>query len=262
MEIPFYQVDAFARRLFTGNPAAVCPLEMWLDDATLQNIAMENNLAETAFFVREGEGFHLRWFTPEVEMDLCGHATVASAFVLMNLLEPDLREVTFQSRSGPLGVARDGDLYALDFPSRPPQRIQAPADLIEALGAEPDEVWQSRDVMAVLADEQHVRALAPDMTKLAALDAHAVIVTARGRDVDFVSRFFAPKVGVPEDPVTGSAHCNLIPYWAGVLGKTTLVAHQVSRRGGELFCELRGDRVRMAGEARLFASGKIHLGEA
>src|SRR5688500_5613039 len=149
MDIPFYQVDAFARRLFTGNPAAVCPLEQWLDDATLQNIAMENNLAETAFFVREADGYRLRWFTPEVEMDLCGHATVASAFVLMNLLEPDLREVTFQSRSGPLGVTRDGDLYALDFPSRPPQRIQPPADLIEALRTEPDEVWQSRDVMAV-----------------------------------------------------------------------------------------------------------------
>jgi len=260
MEIPFYQVDAFARRLFTGNPAAVCPLEEWLDDATLQNIAMENNLAETAYFVRENGGYRLRWFTPEVEMDLCGHATVAAAYVLMNLLEPDLREVIFESRSGPLGVTREGEVYALDFPARPPERVQPQADLIEALGTEPDEVWQSRDLMAVFANEERVRALTPDMTKLAALDAHAVIVTARGRDADFVSRFFAPAVGVPEDPVTGSAHCTLIPYWAGVLGKTTLVAHQVSRRGGELFCELRGDRVRIAGEARLFASGRIHLG--
>lgn len=260
MDIPFYQVDAFAGRLFAGNAAAVCPLDSWLDDATLQNIAMENNLAETAYFVREPAGYRLRWFTPEVEMDLCGHATVAAAYVLMNRIEPDLREVTFQSRSGPLGVTRDGSLYALDFPSRPPQRIQQRQDLIEALGTEPDELWQSRDLMAIFRDEQHVKAIAPDMTKLAALDAHAVIVTARGSgDVDFVSRFFAPAVGIPEDPVTGSAHCTLIPYWAGVLGKNSLLAHQVSKRGGELFCELRGDRVRMAGEACLFASGVIHL---
>ena len=259
MDIPFYQVDAFARRLFTGNPAAVCPLNQWLDDATLQNIAMENNLAETAFFVREAEGYRLRWFTPVVEMDLCGHATVASAWVLMNKVEHGLNEVMFQSRSGPLGVRREGSLYALDFPSRPPERIEKRHDLIEALGAEPDELWQSRDLMAVFSDEQHVRALAPDMTKIAALDSHAVIVTACGREADFVSRFFAPALGVPEDPVTGSAHCNLIPYWASVLGKTTLVAHQLSKRGGELFCELRGDRVKIAGEACLFVSGHIHL---
>ena len=260
MDIPFYQVDAFAGHLFAGNPAAVCPLESWLDDATLQNIAMENNLAETAYFVREAAGYRLRWFTPEVEMDLCGHATLASAYILMNNIEPERSEVVFHSRSGPLGVMRERGLYALDFPSRPPQRIQPPPSLIEALGTEPDEVWQSRDVMAVFRDEQHVRALAPDMARVAALDAHAVIVTAHGTGkVDFVSRFFAPAVGVPEDPVTGSAHCTLIPYWAGVLGKTQLLAHQVSKRGGELHCELRGDRVRMAGEACLFASGHIHL---
>jgi PhzF family phenazine biosynthesis protein len=174
MDIPLYQVDAFTRRVFAGNPAAVCPLERWLDDSTLQAIALENNLSETAFFVPEADGgFHLRWFTPAVEMDLCGHATVASAFVLMNHLEPSRTEVRFRSRSGELRVTREGDLYALDFPSRPPQRIEPPRDLIEALGTEPESVWKARDYMAVFKDEQRVRALAPDMTRLAALDAFA-----------------------------------------------------------------------------------------
>jgi PhzF family phenazine biosynthesis protein len=260
MDIPLYQVDAFTRRVFAGNPAAVCPLEHWLDDSTLQAIALENNLSETAFFVPEADGgFHLRWFTPAVEVDLCGHATLASAYVLMNHLDGGRTEVRFRSRSGELRVTRDGDLYALDFPSRPAHRVEPPHELIEALGVEPESVWKARDYMAVFKDEQRVRAMVPDMALLAALDAFAVIVTARGNEVDFVSRFFAPGRGVAEDPVTGSAHCTLIPYWSGVLGKRSMVAHQVSARGGELFCEDLGERVRIAGGAALFATGTIHL---
>jgi PhzF family phenazine biosynthesis protein len=261
MDIPFYQVDAFARRVFSGNPAAVCPLHEWLDDAVLQGIALENNLAETAFFVREGDGFHLRWFTPTTEVDLCGHATLASAYVLMNELEPGRTDVSFRSRSGELRVTREGDIYSLDFPSRPPNRIAAPAAVLEALGIEPEEVLKARDFLCVFKSETRVRALAPNMTKLAALDAFAVIVTAKGDHVDFVSRFFAPARGVPEDPVTGSAHCTLIPYWSQILGKKSMIAHQVSARGGELICEDRGDRVRIAGPAVLFATGIIHLEE-
>jgi PhzF family phenazine biosynthesis protein len=259
MDIPLYQVDAFARRVFSGNPAAVCPLDEWLDDATLQAIATENNLSETAFFVREAAGLRLRWFTPGCEVDLCGHATLASAFVLMNYLEPGVNEVRFQSRSGELRVDRDGDLYALDFPSRPPQRVKPPAEIVAAIGIEPDEMWKSRDYMAVYATEQHVRALTPDMAKLAAFDLFAVIATAPGRSADFVSRFFAPGQGVPEDPVTGSAHCTLVPYWSQRLGKKSLHACQVSKRGGELFCEDQGTRVRISGHAALFATGTIHL---
>lgn len=259
MDIPFFQVDAFTRRVFSGNPAAVCPLESWLDDEVLQGIALENNLAETGFFVREGDGFHLRWFTPTTEVDLCGHATLASAYVLMNHLEPGRTEVAFQSRSGELRVTRDGDLYALDFPSRPPKRIPPPPQLLEALAVEPEEVWMARDYLCVYKTEVRVRSLAPDMVKLAAMDAFATIVTAKGDDVDFVSRFFAPARGVPEDPVTGSAHCTLIPYWSEALGKKSMVARQISKRGGELYCEDLGERVRIAGAAVLFATGTIHL---
>lgn len=259
MEIPFYQVDAFARQLFSGNPAAVCPLSEWLDDGTLAAIAAENSLSETAYFVRENGGYKLRWFTPACEVDLCGHATLASAWVLMNILEPERTEVEFQSRSGPLRVTRESDLYALDFPSRPAARVQMPAGLSAALGAEPDEVWKARDYMAVYETEQQVRALSPDMTKLTALDMFAVIATAPGKETDFISRFFAPGRGVPEDPVTGSAHCTLVPYWASRLSKSSLTAYQASKRGGELFCEDRGDRVRIAGRAALFCTGTIYL---
>ena len=260
MEIPLYQVDAFTNRAFAGNPAAVCPLDEWLDDQLLQNIAAENNLSETAFFVSEPGGHRLRWFTPTCEVDLCGHATLATAYVLMHVLGSDESEVRFQSRSGELSVTREGDLYSLDFPSRPPQRVKPPSGLITGLGGvEPDEVWRARDYMAVYATEQHVRALTPDMGKLAACDMFAVIVTAPGRSVDFVSRFFAPGHGVPEDPVTGSAHCTLIPYWAQRLEKSSLHACQISKRGGELWCEDQGARVKISGHAVLFCSGKIHL---
>lgn len=261
MELPIYQVDAFASKVFTGNPAAVCPLAEWLPDATLQAIAMENNLAETAFFVKTAGGYHLRWFTPVNEMDLCGHATLAAAYVIFRFLEPAETVVEFESRSGVLSVTRQKGLLTLDFPARPPEPATPCAGLLEALGGHPREVWASRDYMIVYGSEAEIRALQPNMMGLLELDRFAVIVTAPAATpgVDFVSRFFAPAAGVPEDPVTGSAHCTLVPFWAKRLGETKLTARQVSARGGELLCELRGDRVTMAGEGVLFLRGTIEI---
>ena len=261
MELTMYQVDAFASRVFTGNPAAVVPLTEWLPAETMQAIAMENNLAETAYFVKQGDRYGLKWFTPEREIDLCGHATLASAHVIFELLEPGRTHVAFDSRSGELTVAKEGALLALDFPSRPPQRVEPCAGLLEALGGLPQEVWASRDYMVTYATAEEVRALKPNMLALCGLDRFAVIVTAPGgtEGVDFVSRFFAPEAGVPEDPVTGSAHCTLIPYWAERLGKTKLAARQVSPRSGELDCELKGERVRIAGQAVLYLRGTITI---
>jgi PhzF family phenazine biosynthesis protein len=260
MKLRLYQVDAFASRAFTGNPAAVVPLDRWLPDATMQAIAAENNLSETAFFVGEKGYFQIRWMTPTEEVDLCGHATLASAWVVLNVLEPARSVVTFDSKSGPLVVTREGDLLALDFPSRPPEPATAalPA-LAEAIGRTPREAWAARDYMAVFDSADEVRALRPDMARVAALDRFALIVTAPGDGVDFVSRFFAPAEGVPEDPVTGSAHCTLVPYWARRLGKVRLTARQVSARGGELECEDRGPRVRIAGRAVKFLEGMLEL---
>ena len=264
MKIPVYHVDAFASRPFEGNPAAICPLKSWLPDATLQAIAGEHNLSETAYYVPRGGHYELRWFTPEVEVDLCGHATVASAHVIFDLRrEVAGKRVTFQSKSGELGVDRISEngtvLYALDFPSRPPQPLAASPALEQALGAVPQQVLKARDHMCVFGSEDEVLAVKPDMGKLAALDYFGVMVTAPGKDCDFVSRFFAPSKGVDEDPVTGSAHCTLIPYWAGRLGKTKLFARQRSQRGGELWCEDRGDRVSIAGRAVKFSEGTIEL---
>lgn len=261
MEIPVYQVDAFTSRMFGGNPAAVCPLAEWLPDQTMQAIAAENNLSETAFFVRDGDRYGLRWFTPVIEFDLCGHATLAAAHVILNYLAPGGQEVVFDSRSGELVVRRQGERLCLDFPSRPPERCAVHPRLIEGLGAHPAEVLAARDYMVVYSSPDDVVGLKPDFGILAALDRSAVIVTAPGRDVDFVSRFFAPADGFNEDPVTGSAHCTLIPYWSRRLGKTTLRARQVSSRGGELFCEDRGERVWIAGCSVLFLKGTIYLGE-
>ena len=264
MRIPVYHVDAFASRPFEGNPAAICPLEAWLPDATLQAIAGEHNLSETAYYIARGGHYELRWFTPEVEVDLCGHATVASAHVIFDVRrELAGRRVSFMSKSGELGVERIAEngyvLYALDFPSRPPQALAASPALEQALGAVPKQLLKARDYLGVFGSEEEVLALKPDMAKLAALDCFAVIVTAPGTDCDFVSRFFAPSKGVDEDPVTGSAHCTLIPYWAGRLGKTKLFARQRSQRGGELWCEQRGDRVSIAGRAVKFSEGTIEL---
>jgi PhzF family phenazine biosynthesis protein len=252
-------IDAFTARPFHGNPAAVCPLQRWLPDATLQAIAAEHNLAETAFFVPRGEDFELRWFTPTIEMDLCGHATVASAFALHRLMSDSRDRWTFHSKSGPLVVSRDGDWFALDFPSRPPEPCEAPPGLARALGATPLEVGKARDLLVRFENEAAVRALRPDFAEMEKLDTVGVIATAEGDRVDFVSRFFAPRAGVPEDPATGSSHCTLIPFWAKRLGKKRLEAHQLSARGGEFRCEDRGDRVSIAGRAVRYLEGTIEV---
>lgn len=260
MTIPIYQVDAFTLGPFSGNPAAVCPLDAWLDDTSMQNIAAENNLAETAFIVAREQGYELRWFTPTVEVDLCGHATLAAGYVVLSYLQPQLESVSFQSVSGKLTVTRDGERLSMDFPARAPTQVSVSEALSDALGKAPSEVHLSRDVLAVYDDEASVRALSPDQAKLAALDeGFGVIVSAKGDEVDFVSRFFVPKGGIAEDPVTGSAHCTLVPYWAEQLGRSRLVAQQVSARGGELLCEHRGDRVVMSGHCTLFLTGNIHV---
>jgi predicted PhzF superfamily epimerase YddE/YHI9 len=258
VRIPIHQVDAFAPRVFAGNPAAVCPLAAWLEDGVLQAIAAENNLSETAFVVRDGGGLAIRWFTPATEVDLCGHATLAAAHVLF-AAEPGRGELRFSSQSGELRVRRDGEMLQLDFPSRPPAPVPADPALYAALGAAPRELLTARDRLALYGSETEVRALRPDFAKLAALDLFGVIATAAGTDCDFVSRYFAPGEGVPEDPVTGSAHCTLAPFWAARLGKTSLRARQVSRRGGELHCELSGDRVLISGRAVTYLEGFIEI---
>lgn len=263
MKIPLYQIDAFTSELFKGNPAAVCPLREWLPDKLMQQIALENNLSETAFFVRrESDGaFELRWFTPTDEVDLCGHATLASAFVLYNFLGYTEERVRFiTQKSGELRVERDGARLALDFPALRTEPAAASPELLEGLGGRaPVELRRQRDYVAVYSSEEEVKALTPDFRALTRIDAQGVIVTARGREVDFVSRYFAPRVGVDEDPATGSAHSMLIPFWAERLSKTRLTARQVSARGGELFCEHRGARVRIAGHAVPYLTGEIHL---
>ncbi len=260
MDVPIYQVDAFSSRLFAGNPAAICPLENWLPAAIMQAIAAENNLAETAFYIVKDGQYHLRWFTPGVEVDLCGHATLATAHVIMEMRrEISQPRVSFLTKSGELIVPREGELYALDFPARPPVETPYDSKLFEALGAAPKLVLGARDYLCVFETEAEVRAVKPNMEKLAAIDRFASIITAPGTDCDFVSRFFAPAKGVPEDPVTGSAHCTLIPYWSARLGKTKLFARQVSARGGELWCEHRGERVTIAGKAAAYLEGTIHI---
>jgi len=259
MKLPIYQIDAFTSRVFSGNPAAVCPLPEWLPEPTMQAIAAENNLAETAFFVKNGENYELRWFTPTVEVDLCGHATLASAFLILTRMEPKKSAVRFHSKSGTLTVAREGSLLALDFPSRPALACQPPAELMQGLGAAPLEILKARDYLVRLKTEEEVKQLKPDIGELANIKEAGIIVTAPGLEADFVSRFFAPAFGIPEDPVTGSAHCTLIPYWAKRLNKTKLVARQVSTRGGELYCEDKGERVKIAGEAALYLEGEITI---
>ncbi len=260
MKLRIFQIDAFASRVFAGNPAAVVPLDDWLDDATLQGIATENNLAETAFVVGGSGEYNIRWMTPTTEVDLCGHATLASGWVVFNELEPGQTEVVFRSQSGPLRVVAQDDRLALDLPSRPPAPAEAMIrPLGEALGGTPADALAARDLMAVFEREADVRALAPDMGMLATFDCTGVIATAPGDDCDFVSRFFAPAFGIPEDPVTGSSHCTLVPYWAERLGTSGLFARQISPRGGELFCEARGERVEIAGHATKYLEGTIEV---
>jgi PhzF family phenazine biosynthesis protein len=259
MELTCYTLDAFTDRVFSGNPAAVCPLEKWLPDATMQNIAAENNLAETAFFVPDGDGYHIRWFTPTNEVELCGHATLASSCVIFNYIAPEREHLRFRALAGELRVSREGDVLSLDFPSRPPERVEFDPEIIAALGATPAETWKARDHLAVFESEAAVRALKPDFKRLGGIPMYALIATAPGDDCDFVSRFFAPGHGIDEDPVTGSAHCTLIPYWSKRLGKIMLHARQVSKRGGVLFCEQRGDRVKISGHVALYSKSTIYL---
>jgi len=266
MELPLYQIDAFANAAFRGNPAAVCPLERWLPDETMQDIAAENNLAETAFYVRKGDRYGLRWFTPTVEVDLCGHATLATASVILEIRrEIAGPKVVFESRSGELAVERDGELYALDFPARPPAPLKTERlvpGIEAALGETPSQmlgVQGATDCVCVFETQDQVQALRPAMERLAAIDCFAFVATAPGVDCDFVSRFFAPAQGIPEDPVTGRAHTTLIPYWSRRLGKNQMFARQISRRGGELWCEDRGSRVRIAGRAIRYLEGMIEV---
>lgn len=259
MKLRQYQIDAFTDRVFEGNPAAVCPLEYWLDDALMQAIAAENNLAETAFFVSESNGYALRWFTPVTEVDLCGHATLASAYVLYEILGHPDRPIVFSTRSGKLTVQRAGVLLEMDFPSIPLETCAAPLALIDGLGMKPFEILCGSDYVAVFDNEAAVRAIQPDQSALSRLDRRGVCVTAPGDAVDFVSRFFAPNSGIPEDPVTGSTHCELAPYWATRLGRTQLQARQLSKRGGDVRCTVNGDRTTLAGSAVLFMQADITI---
>jgi PhzF family phenazine biosynthesis protein len=260
-DLRLFQVDAFADTVFRGNPAAVCPLEDWLDEQTMQAIAEENNLSETAFFVRSAGGYRLRWFTPRAEVDLCGHATLASAHILFTCLGFEGDALSFETRSGTLVVRRDGDLLVMDFPAAPPTICaDPPAALLQGLGATPDEILRGGpDYFAVYADEAAVQALQPDFGVLVSLESRGVCVTAPGTESDFVSRYFAPSFGIDEDPVTGSTHTTLVPYWAKRLGKSRLHARQISRRGGDLYCEDRGERVSIAGRATLYLEGRIRV---
>lgn len=259
MKLPIYQVDAFTSELFGGNPAAVCPLMAWpKDEDLLQKIAAENNLSETAFFVKEADGWRLRWFTPTAEVELCGHATLAASYVLMKLLQPELDEVCFNSLSGVLRVHREEDRFTLDFPANVGERVAAPQALLDGLDREPLEVYRSNMFyVAVFESEADVASCTPHMSPFLDLDRHGVVITAPGSEADFVSRFFGPKVGVPEDPVTGSAHTTLTPYWADRLKKDSLEAIQLSKRKGHLSCRLQGDRVFLTGRGVLYMKGEI-----
>ena len=261
MKIPIYQVDAFTSKVFAGNPAAVCILDSWIDDTVLQAIAAENNLSETAYLVPNENGFDLRWFTPVTEVALCGHATLASAFVLFFYRDWNEDKITFQTRnSGQLVVAKKGEVLEMDFPARPILTPKPSDAIIRAFGAAPQKTYASaEDLMVVFDSQKTVAEIQPDFAIVEQIECRGIIITALGDRCDFVSRFFAPRVGVPEDPVTGSAHCVLIPYWATVLGKEKLYALQVSKRGGELFCELAGERVRISGKAALYLEGAIKV---
>ncbi len=260
MLIPLYQVDAFTDEVFKGNPAAVCPLEKWLTDAQLQAIANENNLSETAFFVFDGLKYRLRWFTPAAEVNLCGHATLATAHVIFTYLDPFAENLCFSTLSGDLYVRQDkNDLLIMDFPIQPCKEICVGNLITEGLGSKPSYLFDGQDVMAVFDHEIQVRDIVPNHAVLSQFPNRGVIITAPGKEVDIVSRFFAPKLDVPEDPVTGSAHCMLTPYWANRLGKTTLRARQISSRGGELWCTLNGERVILSGKAVQYMRGHIKL---
>ncbi|HXG84564.1 MAG TPA: PhzF family phenazine biosynthesis protein [Pyrinomonadaceae bacterium] len=262
MNQQIFQVDAFTSARFGGNPAAVCPLTEWLDDETMLNIAAENNLSETAFFVKRKDDYEIRWFTPTVEINLCGHATLAASFVIFNCLNLEDEQIKFYAhRSGDLSVEKRGDVLVLDFPKYDLTDGEMPAGLTEAVGKTPKQFWETQGNMAMLLfeTEDDIKNLEPDMSALSKLAFDEVIVTAKGASADFVSRLFAPRIGITEDPVTGATHCSLIPYWARRLEKEKLYARPLSKRGGELFCEFKGDRVKIGGNAALYLKGEIYI---
>jgi len=254
-----YVVDAFSEKVFGGNPAAVCVMDNWLSDEIMMKISRENNLSETAFAVKEGEDYRLRWFTPGGEIDLCGHATLATAYVITKFIEPEITEVHFQTLSGLLVVVRKDDFLEMDFPSYKLKKVDVTEAMVEAIGVRPLDVYLGRDLLCVLESEEKVRNLNPNMEKLKALDGLLLHVTAKGKEFDCISRSFAPKLNVPEDPVCGSGHCHIIPFWAERLGKNDLVAYQASSRGGTLYCEYQGDRVKMSGKAVLYSTADINF---
>ena len=260
MQIPIYQIDAFTDKAFGGNPAAVCPLDAWLADETMQAIAFENNLSETAFYVaNDTGGYDLRWFTPAAEVDLCGHATLATGSLILEKLTPDAEGVKFETRSGTLSVVRENGNLVMDFPALPPTPADMPEGLVEAIGHEPEAFVRAAKNMAIFADETTVRAIDPDLGYIAGMEGMGLIITAPGDESDCASRFFAPHVGINEAPVTGSAHCTIVPYWAERLGKTDIHARQVSARSGDLYCRVNGERVEIGGRAVLFLQGEIEL---
>ena len=260
MKIPIYQVDAFASVIFKGNPAAVCPLKEWLPDQVMQNIAMENNLSETAFFIEDNGIYHIRWFTPKAELDLAGHPTLATAHIILNELDKNINTINFQTKIGDtLKVNLDKNLYIMDFPSRPPKNINEIEILYEALGKKPRELLAHRDLIVIFDNEEEIKSIIPNMSKLMQLSYPSIVISAIGNEVDFVSRNFAPKLGIPEDPVTGSSHCELIPYWSKILNKNEMIAHQLSERGGEIYCGYNNERVSLGGEAITFLRGEIEI---
>lgn len=259
MNMKCYVVDAFADSVFKGNPAAVCVMDQWIPDSLMQEITRENNLSETAFAVRNGEIYDLRWFTPGGEIDLCGHATLATAFVMMRFIEPDLTEVSFETRSGRLTVKKKDDLYEMDMPAYELKSVPVTPLMEQAIGFRPLEAWMGRDLVCVLENEEQVRRAEPDEEKLKKLDGLLLQLTAKGKDYDCVTRSFAPKLNVPEDPVCGSGHCHVIPLWAGKLNKSDLCAFQASRRTGTLYCHMEGERVLIAGKAALYSIAELYL---
>ncbi len=258
MKIPLFQVDAFTNEVFKGNPAAVCPLEEWISDTLMQKIARENNLSETAFFVKTEEGFHIRWFTPVTEVNLCGHATLAAAAVIFERLDYSLDRILFHSKSGMLTVEKLNGLYLLNFPADKIKKIPIPEKVAQAIGSPPVEAFKGReDYLFIYENEHQISEIKPDFKELAQYTERGVIISARGSEHDFVSRFFAPSAGIDEDPVTGSTHTSLIPFWSGVLQKKELKARQLSARGGELSCTMKGERVEIGGNAVFFMEGVI-----
>ena len=259
MTLKLYQIDAFAKKIFEGNPAAVCPLDSWLDDELMQKIAMENNLSETAFFVKEGDKFYIRWFSPTREVDMCGHATLATAYVLFEILNFQDEKIVFSSKSGELHVKKDAGMFVMDFPAQELVRCSATQDLLEAFEVEPKGCYKSMDYILVFENEEDIFNAKPNMQKLKNIDARAVIITSKSKEYDFVCRVFAPKYGIDEDPVTGSAFTQLVVYWSKVLNKKEFRAKQVSFRGGEVFCKLKDERVEIAGYGVKYLEGSIEI---